>query len=386
MTLAAIAFGVSGLILSGGFVADILHQLGEATIHSQTGHIQVFRKDFLLRGARQPDKFMIDDPTRLRDEISNMSGVSDIAMRLNFSGLLNNGKRDLPIIGEGVEADKEVGLSSYLEMSAGRQLSGADPFGMIVGEGVAHALSVKPGDTVTLVMNTSEGAVNTLDFEITGVFRSFSKDFDARAVRIPISAAQELLATPGVNLLVVTLDETKQTDNALNSIRSRLDPSTLDALDWKRLSDFYEKTVALYDSQFGVLQLIILVMVLLSVANTVNMSVFERLSEFGTMLAVGNQKRQIFHLIVVENAVLGFFGAILGVGIGLILGMIISAVGISMPPPPNANVGYTALIRIVPSALLYAFVIGIVATTLAALLPARRVSSTPIVDALRQSS
>lgn len=50
MTLAAIIFGVAGLILSGGFVADVLTQLGEATIHSQLGHVQVFRKGFYEQG------------------------------------------------------------------------------------------------------------------------------------------------------------------------------------------------------------------------------------------------------------------------------------------------------------------------------------------------
>ena len=41
MTLAAIVFGVVGLIFSGGFVQDVYHQLGEAIIHSQSGHLQV---------------------------------------------------------------------------------------------------------------------------------------------------------------------------------------------------------------------------------------------------------------------------------------------------------------------------------------------------------
>lgn len=65
MTLAAIIFGVAGLILSGGFVADVLTQLGEATIHSQLGHVQVFRSGFYEQGARSPEKFMIDDATSL---------------------------------------------------------------------------------------------------------------------------------------------------------------------------------------------------------------------------------------------------------------------------------------------------------------------------------
>ena len=54
-----------------------------------------------------------------------------------------------------------------------------------------------------------------------------------------------------------------------------------------------------------------------------------------------------------------------------------------MPPPPNGNLGYTAIIRIVPSVLAMAFAVGFAATTLAALLPALKVSRTPVVDALR---
>ena len=43
LTLAAIGLGVAGLILGGGYVEDILVQLREATIHSQLGHLQVYK-------------------------------------------------------------------------------------------------------------------------------------------------------------------------------------------------------------------------------------------------------------------------------------------------------------------------------------------------------
>lgn len=386
MTIAAIVFGVNGLILAGGFVQDIFIQLGEAIIHSQTGHIQVFRKDFRSRGARQPDRFMIDEPEALSERIAALPAVAEVAARLNFSGLLNNGKRDLAIIGEGIEPDKEARLGTYLQILEGRQLNDADQFGVVVGQGVAHSLNLTPGDRLTLVMTTADGALNTLDFEVVGVFQSFSKEFDARAVRIPLSAAQELMATSGANVLVATLDETEHTDVALEAIKQLLDPDALEAQSWRELSDFYDKTRNLYDRQFGVLQLIILFMVLLSVANSVNMSAFERMSEFGTLQALGNRKRQIFKLIVVENAILGAVGASLGVVIGVGLALVISAIGISMPPPPNANIGYTALIRIVPATLLSAFATGFLATVIAAIFPARRVSSTPVVDALRQGT
>src|SRR5690606_19847181 len=132
--------------------------------------------------------------------------------RLNFSGLLNNGRSDLPIIGEGVEPGLESELGSLVMLTAGRQLTDSDAFGILLGKGVAQALQLKPGDPVTLLANTLDGALNSLDFEVIGIFQSYSNDFDARAVRIPLPAAQELLGTTGVNALVVSLQHTETTE------------------------------------------------------------------------------------------------------------------------------------------------------------------------------
>ena len=70
--------------------------------------------------------------------------------RMYFAGLLNNGRRDLPIIGEGVEPDKEARLGSLLKIVEGQQLRDQDTDGVLVGQGVAHSLGLKPGDSVTL--------------------------------------------------------------------------------------------------------------------------------------------------------------------------------------------------------------------------------------------
>jgi putative ABC transport system permease protein len=54
-----------------------------------------------------------------------------------------------------------------------------------------------------------------------------------------------------------------------------------------------------------------------------------------------------------------------------------------MPPMPNTNSGYTAMIRIVPWEVAKAFTVGFFATLFAALIPARRAARLRIVDALR---
>lgn len=385
LTLAAIVFGVTGLIVSGGFVRDVLFQLSEATIHSQSGHLQVHRKGFFERGARAPDKYLIDDAVELRQRIASLRGVTDTLARLNFTGLLGNGRTDLPVVGEGVEADRETRLGSYIDITSGRQLTDRDAYGILLGEGIAKALKVGPGDRVALLLNTTQGAINSLDFEVIGVFRTFSKEFDARAVRLPLAAAQELLGTSGVNSLVVSLARTEDTERVALEVSSLLDTERFELKTWRELNEFYQKAVDLYERQFGVLLLIVLVMVLLTVANTVNMTVFERIGEFGTLQAMGNRRSHVFRLIVLEAAMIGLLGAALGAAIGVFAAWAVTTAAIAMPPLPNANVGYTMSIRLTTGAVTAAFAIGLVATLLASFWPAARVSRKSIVESLRQN-
>ena len=385
MTLASIVFGVVALILSGGFVQDVYYQLGEALIHSQSGHLQVSRVGFHAKGTRKPEDYLIDDTAKLQQIVRQQPGVADAMARISFSGLLSNGRTDWPIIGEGVEPEKEAALGSQLQITAGEQLAANEPHGILLGDGVAKALKLQPGDHVTLLVSTAEGALNSMELRVAGSFQSFSADFDARAVRIPLAAAKELLGTHAVNTIVVSLQRTEYTGQVLDKLKGQLAASDLEVLTWMELNELYEAVVALYERQFGVLQLIILFLVLLSVTNSVNMSAFERVGEFGTMMALGNQGGQVFRLLVVENALLGIGGGLIGVAIGILLAFSVSAIGISMPPPPNANIGYTAYIRIVPGVVLIAFFVSVSATILASLLPAWRVGRIPVVDALRRN-
>ena len=385
-TLAAISLGVAGLILAAGFVQDIFIQLGEAIIHSQSGHLQIARQGYREGRTRAPEAFLIEQPDRLKQDALATPGVSLALARIGFAGVINNGKRDLGIIGEGVEPAAEAKLGTYLRYIEGRALADSDRDGIVLGQGVARSLGLKAGDRVNLVISLAQGAVNTLDFEVIGVFQSFSKDFDARAVRIPLSAARELMDTKSAHLIVLVLGQTADTERILGALRQTLGPQGYELASWRELSDFYDKTVRLYESQFGVLRLIILLMVLLSVANSVNMTLFERTREFGTLLALGDRPDRVFQLIITESLLLGLFGAALGMLLGCAAGWTISAIGIPMPPPPNANVGYTAFIRLVPVEVLSAGIVGFVATCLAAVLPARRVSRMNVVDALRKGA
>lgn len=384
MILAAVTFGTAGLILIGGFVQDMFVQLADATIHSQTGHIQIARSGYFGAGSRSPEKYLLPDLAETQRRVERFAGVRSAMARMRFSGLLNNGRTDFAIAGEGIEPAKEAKLGTFLVITQGRNLRDEDAYGILLGEGVAASLRLRPADRVNLLVSTPDGAMNLLEFQVVGVFQSFSRDYDARTAKIPIAAAQELIGTKSANVIVVELGRTPDTLPVARAIASDAALSGLDVKRWDEVDDFYSKAVVLYERQFGVLRLIVLILVLLSVSNVVNMSVLERAGEFGTMRALGNRNLRVWLTIMTEGIVLGLVGAALGTLAGIGLGWAISSVGIQMPPPPNSNMDYVARIQLLPTVIAGAMAVGLLATVAASVWPALRVSRMPIVEALRR--
>lgn len=385
LTLSIIGAGVGGLILSGGFVEDSLNTLRESTIHAQLGHLQIYKSGYYAHGKRSPYKYLIDRPDEIMATVKAIPEVTDAMSRLSFAGILNNGKSDFAILGEGIEPAKEAKLGTQIQMVDGRKLAATDHFGVMIGEGIATAAGVHPGDVVSLLLNTEEGALNNLEFTVVGVFRTFSKDYDARAVRVALPDAQELLASKAVNAIVIELKSTEDTDAVARLLGAKLDGERFEVKTWLQLADFYENTAALFKRQTDFLEAIILLSVLLSVANSVNMTIFERTGEFGTLMALGTRRAPLFRLVLLENFFVGLMGSALGVLIGVAVALLINRLQITMPPPPGSNSGYFAGIRLAPSIIATAFFVGFLATPLTALLPARRISRVAVVDALRMN-
>lgn len=383
LTLGSMALGVSSLILAGGFIDDMLAQLRDATIHSQLGHFQVFAPGYADDMLRDPLSHTIPNYVEAVRKLKAIAHVEIVAARLTLPGLISNGRSQLPATIEGIDPQAEARIGTAFQMIAGSNLSESST--AIVGEGVARALKLKVGDPLTVLCSTREGALNTIDLKIAGIFRTAFKDFDARAVRMALSDAQQLANEPVVGSLVVLLDRDESVDAAVTNARSALPSERFDIRPWWTLADFYRSTVALYRRQLLVLEVIVTLMVILGVANTLNMSLHERQPEFGTIRALGYRPSAIIRQIMLESALLGCIAAIVGMLAGGAIAAVVSAFGIDMPPPPNSDLGYTASIRLSFANLALAAAIGVVASILGAMAPALRLSRIPIVSALRYS-
>ena len=394
ITLAAIAFGSVSIIIAGGFFEDTFMQMREVVIHSHFGHIQIYRKGYIDHGSSAPFEYLIEEPDKVVEKIKALDHVKSITPRISFSAMISTGDNTVSAFCEGVDPDGELILNKIedikntetsLSIQEGSNLSKGDEFGIVLGRGLAKNIGAKPGDSLVLLTNTAEGSLNAFDVTVKGIFFTASKEFDDRALRLPIDTAQKLIRTKGIQTLVVLLDATKNTlkvkEDVLNTINS-MNPE-MEIRIWGELADFYNKTVQLYGRQFFVLKLIITIIVVLSIFNTINMAIWERTREIGTIMAMGYKKMDIMKLFLAEGCILGVLGGIAGILLGMLLAQVISFFGIPMPPPPGATIGWIAFIRVVPDLLVSSMIISISASLLSSLYPAYKASNLMITDALR---
>lgn len=385
IALSAIFFGVVALLLSGGFIEWIFFAMREATVYSRLGHIQVTRES--VDGKRNPSFSLLPDRSPEFTRIASVPGVRLITERLVFSGLISRGENTVPFLGEGVDPKKEESLSRLLHIVKGRGLSEGDTSGVILGQGLAVNLGADVGDQVVLLSTTDSGSINGIEARVRGLFFTVSKQYDDAALRISVTSAKNLLRVSGAHTWVVLLDKTEDTQNVLAALKKQFSQRSqnLRFTPWNELADFYNKTVALYSRQMNVVEMIIALIIVLSIANTMTRTVLERTGEIGTLMALGHRRRKILRLFLAEGLMLGLAGGLLGISIGWLLATAISFVGIPMPPAPGMSTGFSGEIRLTAGLVTTAFVIAVSTTIMASIYPAWKASRLNVVDALRHN-
>lgn len=384
IAIVAISFGVIAMMLTAGFIEWIFWANREGVTVNQLGHIQVVKPGFHEGSQADPFAYMLPGDTSGLEPLRALPGVKALAPRLKFSGLVSHGDSTLSFLGEGIDPAEDPS-SRYLIIVEGQRLDANDPKGILLGSGLAANLGVKTGDTVVLLTSTERGGINAVEATVRGLASTTMKAFDDSLLRVPVALARDLLKTKGSHAWVITLEETDMTEQATRLLRAQPSLKGYEVVPWMDLADFYNKTVELFTRQVNIVKLIIAVIIVLSISNTMTMSVMERTVEIGTSMALGIKRRRVMGLFLLEGILLGAIGGACGALLGYLLASLISYVGIPMPPAPGMSRGFTAAIMVTPSIIWDAMVLAVATTLIASIYPSWRASRLIIVDALRHN-
>lgn len=384
IAIIAIASGVIAMMLTEGFIEWLLWANREGMAVTQFGHIQVTKPGYIQDGKSDPFRYLLPYSSPAFDAVKAHAEVQSIAPRLDFSGLISHGDSTLSFIGQGIDPAADPALR-YLIIVDGQQLATDDPKGVLVGTGLAASLGVRVGDPVVLLTSTRTGGLGAIEAHVRGLASTSMKAYDDSMLRVPIDLAQQLLKVSGAHVWVVSLDNTDATSVVHQYLKKEPALAEYEVSPWTQLADFYNKTVELFDRQISVVKFIIVVIIVLSITNTMTMSVMERTVDIGTSMALGIRRMRILGMFLLEGILLGIIAGALGGLLGYGLAWLISAVGIPMPPAPGMSRGFTGKVMITGGILGNALLLAVAATLLASAYPAWRASRLVVVDALRHN-
>ncbi len=393
LTLMVLVAGFLALSLAGGFMAQTFQGLSDAAIRGGLGHLQVMPQGAMEGDEAQSLEKALPDGEAMAAKLRRDPAVAEVLPRVQFMGLLSSGAKSMAFLGTAVDPVLEPRYMACTEaLKGGAQAYGgkgsrwisADPAAreVILGVGLARALGASVGSSLTLMSTTRDGALNAVDVEVAGLQDLGLRELNDRFLTVSLATASQLLdAGPARSRLSVVLRHPQDTAAEQARIQALL-PNT-SVKPWFELASFYRQVKLLYFAIFGFMGLVLFLVVLLATANTLLMSVMERVREFGVLRAMGLQPRQLLALLQWEGAFLGLLGSTLGLAATLVLRSGLNALHLQMPAPPGTSHGYELNIHFVPT--VYALVvIGLQMTIqVSALFPGLKAARLRIVEALR---
>lgn len=379
-----IAGAISAIVVFKGFAANMLGRLQRVAINTQYGHIQIASlKTWNLTVGDTPKDRLIQLEPAVVDKIKADPEVDYVSGRLSFYGLISSGDQSLSARGVAYDPAVEVQMRDHMRIVDGRNLGPDSKFEIILGIGLKEQLGVKVGASVTLVAYTFDGAINAIDAEVVGIVHSGLSELDNTTFYLPLTTGQRLLDTNSIERAIVQLKH----DDTVETTIARLTPSmpnTMSPRGWKELASYYRQVTEYFHVQNLVIQWILMLLAMLSIANVLGMSVSERTGEIGTVRALGDTQADVMTQFLIEGLILGFMGSIVGCLNGFILAKIVTALHIPLAVP-GASLPLPVEIEVLPRAFADGIALTAVISVFATLLPAYRASKLKIIDSLRHN-
>jgi putative ABC transport system permease protein len=314
-------------------------------------------------------------PVAYRDKISKIAGVREVMVSQWFGGVYKEPKNMFARFA--IEPDRFFTIMPEIKVTPEEQKAFiADRTGCIIGRDLATKFNLKVGDRLTLVGDIFPV---TLDFTIRGIF-NFKEANDIMYFNVQyLFESMNARRRDFAGTFSILMDNP---DDA-GRISQEVDETFRNAPDQTRTES--EKAFQLgFISMMGNVKMFLLSIcaavtftIILVSANTMAMSVRERIREVGVLKTLGFTQGEILGIVLGEAAFLSFIGGILGYTLAMLLTVVIR----------QAPAFFSELktLTIVPPVAAMLIVIAVLIGLVSSIIPAWNASRTNIIDSLRYS-
>jgi len=261
-----------------------------------------------------------------------------------------------------------------LDLKAGTALSAPDEGAALVTESLAASDGLALDGTLTIL-----GPNGPTGLPIRGILAGDGPlvGSGGRTVVLPLATMQDLFGDPTVSRVDVVVGEGATPDEVADAIGVALTSQAYVLSSPAQIGASLRSSTTDFRSTTALIAAVALFVGAFLIFNTLSMTVTERIRELGLLRAAGATRRQLVSFVLTQATALGLLGALLGLGIGVLLAELMALQLRTVASIPFERVDPQ------PVAIASIVLIGLGITIAAGVEPARRAGSIPPVEALR---
>jgi putative ABC transport system permease protein len=330
----------------------------------------------------------IQNVSKLLQVLKSEPEIEAVTKRIAVGGLLSNGNQSIYCWGTAIDPTTvNKTLPGLLKSMNG----GGHPLvlnlsnGAVIGAGLAKKLGVTKGKTLTLVAYDKYGAMNAIDITVTDIAKYATDVENDAKIITTVSNAEKLLGfeDEGTDICIKLNDRSKIMDLKKRYTQQYSSQYGVNFYTWQELLGSYAQIIGMFQGVQFIILLIMIVVVLIGVINTILMSVFERTSEIGTLMAIGSSRGRIINIFIAESFWIGLTGIIIGSIVGVLLVSLLRINGIPFYAPGTTQVIFVKPILNIGMILNPAIVLLLV-SVLAGIYPSRYAAKLDPIAAIRK--
>jgi ABC-type lipoprotein release transport system permease subunit len=309
LTVAASVFAVFLTMVAESLAAGSHKRWIEEVVRRYPGHVEVMARGY--RDHRTLDYGFEITPERARG-LEGLAGAEGWAPRVESWALAmpdQEGAFGRAAWLLGVDPSRESSVSRLGAAVEGELLDGEGGPEVILGARLARSMRVGAGDTVILLSTDAFGSQAADRFRVSGTLEVGAPEFDSALVLLRLDRIREFLEYGEKVSHVAVLARSADAAEALAAeLAGLFEAADYEVLAWPELLPDLAQLIEFDDVQNRLTLGILILVAAFGVLNTVLMSVFERVREFGVLRALGARRRMLFGVVLLEAALLGALG------------------------------------------------------------------------------
>ena len=320
LTIATISLGLAFNIFMRSIGDGFHEQMVDNSVRAHIGHLQIHRKGYHDDPSLNKT---LPNAARVREAVRSLPGLRGWSLRILGDGLASTAVNSAGVAIVGIDPGEERTVTTiHRAVIQGAYLSAQMKKPVLIGERLAKVLQVGTGENLVVLAQAADGSMSADKYQVAGIFRSGLPDLDRGMVYLLRRDAGTLFALNGrLTEAALLLSSSSQVAAAQQALTRALSGVDVEVLRWDVVEPYIKQFIDLDNAFFYVIVLVLFIVISVGILNTILMSVFERVREFGIMMSLGMKPRQVVGLVVQEAVVLG----LVGLAAGSLLGSALSA-------------------------------------------------------------